>query len=178
MVFFPKTNVDFSGSGMAQNVGQGLLKDSEHGCGFILSQLIGLGVEDYTAGNAGSTLEILSLPLDGRSQTEIVQNDRSQLCTHPVQNLQGCINDGAHGIEFGLQRSVRAGQVLCKPGQIHFEHRQGLTKLVMQLAGNAGSFLFADFLKVVGQVSQLLTGLPDFFSGLLFDFVPLLLVEW
>ena len=41
----------------------------------------------------------------------------------------------------------------------------------MQLAGNAGPFLFADFLKVVGQVPQLLTGLSDFFSGLLFDFV-------
>ena len=75
IVIDSQTDVNLGCLGVAGDIGQSLLQDAEHGCGNrpIDVDLFGK-VGD--AADGGAPLELFNLPLDGRNQTEVIEQPR------------------------------------------------------------------------------------------------------
>ena len=83
---------------MAENVGQRLLHDAEHGGGLLIAERNTLQRTVAAALDAGSRLKLLRLPFDGFHQTQIVQDAGAQFA-----------GDAAHHVDHHLVADVLDG---------------------------------------------------------------------
>ena len=114
------------GAGVTNDVGQGLLENPEKSGAQVLIRQGFANPGSHVAFDPGPILELVSLPLDGGDQAQVVQHSRTQFAGNAPDGLDGWIDVRCQGPGFVQQRLHLGGQSTGNPGQIQFQAGQGL----------------------------------------------------
>ena len=120
-------------------------------------------LEVKMARNLRVAREVVGKPLERRGETEI-ERGRTQMACHTAHNADGFFDQLAHAI--GLAKGCRiVREVHPQQRYIHFQSREQLTEVVVNLHGNTLAFFLANRFLMRGKLPQALTRHPQFGLG-------------
>src|ERR1051325_1526886 len=91
---------------MPRRVGEGFLADAEKRCSQLRFHRNIVRTGDTGAGNTGALLKILALPLEGRDDSQVVQDGRTQFGGQSLHGSNGCIDLFLSSAFLGIVFSV------------------------------------------------------------------------
>jgi len=154
-----KIHFHCAGFGMANDIGQRLLKDAkERGVQFGVERAVRNNCVHAT-NDAGLRLKLLRLPFDRRKQAGGVQHAGTQFGSDAPNRLYSFVNVCGDRPRFLSQNGGVFWQPTGEPGELQFQTGQSLAEFIVNFAGDARAFLFANRLQVHGKQSQLFVGL-------------------
>ena len=112
---FDQAHFDFAGVGMADDVGERLLENTEES---RVQVLIQNGIVDghvHMALDAGLLLEFIGLPLQGSGQPGGIQQPGPQFCHDAADGLDRFVNAVGHRVNLAMKRF----QILGKHAASH-----------------------------------------------------------
>src|SRR5579863_5055295 len=128
--------------GVAHDVGEAFLEDAEEFCGlFPFQGEIGCGDRDYAV-DAGTGGEFIALPFDGGSEAEVIEHAGTQSAADFAYGTDAVIDQPDGAVKAFAEFVAALGQMAAHPCQVELDGGEDLADLVVQIAREAGAFLF------------------------------------
>jgi hypothetical protein len=140
---------------VADDVREGLLhepKDGDRPVGVERDLVV---FDRQPARDPGALLELPDLPLEGGDQPEVVDERGSEVACDRLHALERRVDDAAHALHLFRHRRGPAVEMLPQPREVELQRGERLTELVVDLARNPASLLFAHVLEAPQERSQL-----------------------
>src|SRR6266403_3425661 len=127
------------------------MKDAESGRGAFGIKGQGFLGQSEAAADSGTAFKLLSLPFQGRDQTQIVQSSGAEIRGDSSQGDNHLVDQSNGRVNFGPQSSLSLGYFVTDQCKIHLDRRAGLPEFVMDLSSDGGTFFFPRALETFRQ---------------------------